>query len=1454
MKKILLFLVLFIFSTKTSAQLDREHWFAPMMDRSGQTNPYQSIYMSTNEATPFKVDIYSNNVIIGSVMISKNNPGKFSLTDSSPSSTVQRSKIITRLQADLFRPLDKGIYLQSSKPFFASLRFSVNQHAEIITSKGTSGMGTEFYATPAPIDAYLNNVGFMTSIMAKEDGTVVTIDNFDPSVVFSDGVMRSSFVINLNKGQSYIIDGTIYNGGTNMTSNPNKSGFIGAKISSNANHPITVTNGNFNGQYVQTTESSTDILMDQSVPVDKLGTEFILVKGNGTIHLPGTADYSQNMEKAFIVATVNGTNIYVNNEPAPVNPTPLNAGQYYVIPSEKYVDHSGTHRNMYIKSTQNIYVFQLLAGASTGNEIATGGYNYIPPLSCYLPREIDEIASVSENEGYIGGVYNPNGTPTKLNIITEKGAVVTVEKNGIPFQLIPTDGPYDVVGNNGWVTYSIARTHGSANDVSGNIKVKSTKAVTAGISAGDGAVGYGGYFAGFSYIPTFGEVSGCFPDAVLTLSQGYDNYKWMFRDKNGNISVVKDVNGAVPDANILKPTQVGYYWAVVQQGSCGPVTIPEMQVFECVSYTPVTYDLCDSLPPTSVKFTLSNQGVKSIEKLSDPANPANPSKGQFVIDNVAKTISYIPSSGATGEDFFRYKMTGDNPSSPATEEVRVKVNINTIFANDTIIKGCKIDNVKGQFDLNNINKDASLTKVFYKFQADADGDTGLNTIPNSDLANYQSPEGFVYLRLKNISCKKTIKIELKFYPKAKLSSTDYIGCDLDFKGVAVDFDQVKAKLLLDSAYFPNVNFYLSGVKLNNGWTYSADTVVQMEVISPDGCAPEKFNITFKVGAKLPLITNNATDKFCDPELNDSHTINLNNYKHLFLNPADMSIQPKFYNSLLDAQEDRNTLESGDVNLVGLGSKTFYYRFEDGMRCPNVGTLTLEYIRGFASTTLPTSPKIICEGSTILLDAGNKHVAYEWFDENDLTKVFPKTQTQTLGAGKYYVILTSPNGCQYKQSFEIIGSPKAQLDVTKFNATICDVNIDGKVDVKFSTDVTPLILLNPHPDLTVQYYSDATMSTQLLPDNFSYQVDTRVYVKVVSKYCSEVTGFIDFRVGNKIFVTSTSQKVEECDDDLDAKFLVKDLLQKYKSLFTNDATTTVKFYVAKTDAQNNASNNVDEINVNNQQLLYVRISNATHCPELVELTIQIKLPKKSELLVDKTICLDATTFLDADSDGALGFGFTYDWFNEEEPTTSIGQGHYISDLKVGKYFVIITAPNLCPYKQNVEIKAAELPTIEGIEINGSTVKIIAKGGNKPYKYAISTNGLMSNYQDSEIFVNVLPGLHTAYVISADNCEPSEKEFSVIEIYNLISPNGDGKNDVLDMSLLKYKLNVKFQILDRSGKKLFDGNINNNFIWDGKENGKALPTSSYWYIMEWQDFENSPPVKYTGWILLKNRNSD
>lgn len=157
MKKYLLILFLFLNIIQSFAQLDTKHWFAPMMDRTGNPFPNQKVYLSTNRTTPFEVKIYNNNVVVGNVTISKGNPGVFN---------IPRSYIITRDQVDMFKPIKKGLYLEADYAYFANLRFSVAQHAEIVTSKGRAGTGTLFYTVMAPITTYNGILNFMTSVLA----------------------------------------------------------------------------------------------------------------------------------------------------------------------------------------------------------------------------------------------------------------------------------------------------------------------------------------------------------------------------------------------------------------------------------------------------------------------------------------------------------------------------------------------------------------------------------------------------------------------------------------------------------------------------------------------------------------------------------------------------------------------------------------------------------------------------------------------------------------------------------------------------------------------------------------------------------------------------------------------------------------------------------------------------------------------------------------------------------------------------------------------------------------------------------------------------------------------------------------------------------------------------------------------------------------------------------------
>lgn len=1377
MKKLLSFLFFTFLIIKSFAQLDTEHWFAPMMDRVNNGEEVQTIYFSTNVTTPFPVTIYNNNIPIGTVNVSKGNPQKFS---------VPRKYIITTTETDLFHPVTMGLYTKGDQPYFANLRFSMYNHAEILTSKGKAGIGTKFYVAVAPISVSNNILNFMTSVLATEDNTTVTISGYQPTVVFSTP-QSSTITFTLNKGESYIIDGkgNIFG---------NRLGFIGAKIVSDK--PISVTNGNFNGQYAGNYSNSSDILMDQSVPVERLGQEFALVKGNGPI--------GDGMEGGLIIATEDNTQIYVNNIPTAV--ATLNEGQYYKLPETYYTAHSGNVYNMYVKATKNIYLYELLAGANSGNVQATGGFNYIPPLSCYLPKTIDEIGLIDENLTFSNGYpFGQLKIPTKLNIITEAGASVKI--NGVA--LAPTEGPYPLLGNTNWVTYS-------KENVSGNITIESTKSVTAGIAAGDGAVGYGGYFAGFSSIPAISKKSGtCIPGIILEVQSGFDTYQWLLNDV--------PISGA--QSNTFAPLVAGNYTVKVTNGSCPAVTTKPFLVLKCPTETTITKTVC-GIFTIIPKFTNSTQNiVLSTIKITTP-----PSKGIAKIDPTTGNITYTPNAGSTGTDSFKYKFCGDGIFEEC-EEVTVNITLGQLTVNNATLTNCKVGN-SGIFDLSsaNITTSSPVTKKYYKTLLGAQNDDPTQEILN--FTAYSSTGGDVFAVVTTPEgCRDIATITLQFFPEIILDTTLYnaTNCDENLDGkIDIDFSTITPIILQNATYF-ETRYYLNladanalnGNFLPNNWSYSTDTQVYVRVISPDGCLPGTGIINFKIGAKVS-INSPITQNVCSQ--NSSENIVLSDYIPFFT--TDTGVTYTFFKTLAEAKANVSGSEIS-ANQIISADTSYFVRFLKTGVCDNIGELNLIFAKPLNSTTLPAEITV-CEGSTTLLDAGSGFKSYLW-------NTGETTQSVTKGKGTYTVTLTSQNGCSIDQTVEVKESLKAVLNTADYTAENCDDDFDGFVNIKFS-NITPIILPNSG-GFTVKYYATDAFAnaggTNNLPNDFAYNTNTTVYVRVESAFCPPIVQALNLKIGTLLPLIKNTASVSECDDNLDNIKSVD--LTKYLTEFTADPTVNVSYYDNLQNAkmaQNALSN---PVSVNKSGTYYFRISKIGFCPVIATLDISIDAPSVSSVLQDKNICPGTTTVLDA------GNGFTSYLWSTGETSSSITVG-------VGDYYVDLENQKGCIYRQNVSVKEVELPKITAIDIKGSTVTITAEGGNKPYYYSL--NG--SPQQASNVFTNVKSGKNIVFVTSADQCNPVSKEFSIIVITNVITPNGDHYNDTFNFSDLKTKDNAKFEIFDRYGKMIFKGTESNNFTWDGTSNLRNLPTDSYWYVLEWQEFGAATTVKQSGWVLLKNTN--
>ncbi|MBB6372682.1 T9SS type B sorting domain-containing protein [Chryseobacterium shigense] len=991
MKKILSFLFILFFFTYSFAQLDREHWFAPMMDRSASPNPYQKLYLSTNRTTPFPVNIYSDNVLIGTVTISKNNPQKFD---------VLRKYIITTLQADMFTPTTKGLYLQAEFPFYANLRFSVFNHAEIITSKGIPSTGKNFYVANAPIAVVNPILNFMASVLATEDNTTVTVSGYKPTVQFSNGttgVTNPTMTFTLNKGQSYIIDGS----GTTNT-----DGFIGAKIT--ANKPVNVTNGNFNGQYAGNFPSSSDILMDQAVPVERLGSEFALVKGNGSV--------GSSMEGAIVIATEDNTQIFVNDEIPPL--ATLNAGQYFIIPNTKYKLQGTSHYNLYLKTSKNAYVYQVLAGDSvSGSEVATGGFNFIPALNCYLPKQINELGFIDEN--FVHSTANPSGIlniPTKLNLITERGATVTVNGAVPP----ATTGPFNMTGTNNWVTYGIP-------NVTGTITVISDKAITAGINAGSNAVGYGGFFAGFPTQPVILRSGGtCAPGIVLTVDPViYDTYQWYV---NGNL-----IPGATGSS--ISPTQSGYYTCSVTMGRCGALVTEQVKVLNCTKLTTSMYNVCSSQTITPTFSTSPQTPVPSTVAILTP-----PTLGTAVIDPVTGAITYtVNNPGTTGTDTFTYTFCGNDPVFPDCETVTVTVNVLALTVTNVTLHACNI-NGQGTFNLTsaNVTNNSPVTITYYPTLADAQTENPGALI--TSINAYTAPDGtVVYAVVKNNQgCKSIAQITLSLYNLA-IVVNNYNGtfCDDNMDGtVTVMLSNITGIVLNNPGYFTNVRYYATLTDANagnantlpNNWSYTATTTIYIRVESPDGCAVVVKPLQFSIGARITLLTPAVVTSMCDDDLDGIKTVNLTQFIPQFT--ADPGVTYTFHGSLADAQNNINALLS-TVNVTG--TQTYYIRFEKNGVCPEVGSIKITIKTPKKSDIL--KDQIICPKATTKLDAGPGFEKYLWSTGDTSPSI------SNVPVGSYWVELTF-NGCVYKQFVTVTEAPLPMIASIEINGSTVTVGASG----------------------------------------------------------------------------------------------------------------------------------------------------------------------------------------------------------------------------------------------------------------------------------------------------------------------------------------------------------------------------------------------------------------------------
>ncbi|MVN21798.1 Ig-like domain-containing protein [Mucilaginibacter arboris] len=182
-----------------------------------------------------------------------------------------------------------------------------------------------------------------------------------------------------------------------------------------------------------------------------------------------------------------------------------------------------------------------------------------------------------------------------------------------------------------------------------------------------------------------------------------------------------------------------------------------------------------------------------------------------------------------------------------------------------------------------------------------------------------------------------------------------------------------------------------------------------------------------------------------------------------------------------------------------------------------------------------------------------------------------------------------------------------------------------------------------------------------------------------------------------------------------------------------------------------------------------------------------------------------------------------------------------------------------FSQTFTITANELPIAaitsdKGAQISkGETVTLTATGGSS---YSWDTSPNVSGTSSSAV-IKVRPSQTTTYQVTVSNasgCSAKSSitinvtdDYSMIDAANILTPNGDGKNDTWIVKNLDLYPDNTVSIFDKGGRKLLEVKHYNN-DWDGSFQGSPLAEGTYYYVI---DFGPGKGPKKGFITILRNR---
>jgi gliding motility-associated-like protein len=772
------------------------------------------------------------------------------------------------------------------------------------------------------------------------------------------------------------------------------------------------------------------------------------------------------------------------------------------------------------------------------------------------------------------------------------------------------------------------------------------------------------------------------------------------------------------------------------------------------------------------------------------------------------------------------------------------------------------------------------TISYHLTQQDAiDGIAPLNVTSYSNLSNPQT----IYARVTDntsLACSNTTNFNLIVNRRSVFNTANnMVVCDDASNDGFESFDLTAQNtdiLGTQTAADNNITFHNSQADADAGinaianptaytnTTAGAETIfVRIENVTATDCYDTGF---FELIINETPVANQVADVVvCDDVSNDGiDTFVFDTYTAQVLLAQDpLLFSVSYHDSQVDADAGINPLDtSAYVNTSN--PQTIYVRLENVNNTDCANQTTFDLIINETPDIAAASDLVLCDDisgdgiesfdltlndAAILngLNPANYTIIY-----SNATGVITSPYTNTTSQETITVsVQNNITGCENTTSFDVIVNPIPQT-IPLFTVEECDEDGDGVATFELISVSDQII--NGQLDTTVTYHAieaDALSGTNPLDINvYENTTDNQtIYYRIefASTSCFSIGEFIINPVEPPLAVPPSS--IEACDDGSGSTTI--DVSIANDEVNGGQLDTTVVYYLNQTDADNEINGITNDFTFSSNTTLIARVNDDnTDCFSFTTLDIIFNQLPDPNLLDQYILCLDENgnlvngpTVLDTGLDNN---NFSFEWRLDNNPTAFTTAS--IQAVEAGDYEVTVTSNDTgCSIVQRTNVRLAGVPSDYDVNITSNPFDfvhqvIVSAQGPDLYWYRLDDGPYVNN----GTFNDVSPGPHTVTIAERSGCGELVIPIFVFGYPDYFTPNSDGIHDTWNIIGGELLPGTKLYIFDRYGKLIKQLDVNGPG-WDGTYNGQLLPSSDYWFRIEYSF--NGQQREATGHFAMK-----